>query len=170
MENCFKAYRRTMPSATLTSRFHLVATNLSRRGDFGDAFLWDKVSGSLLHRWSEDSLGANSTAVAYSPSGELILYGTTRGIRAWRATDKVELWGTNVYPFGVKSLEFTPDGASFLTGESEHHSVRLRSVSNAAVLRTYTSHSGDVRAVCFSANGGMLASGSGTGDLFIWIP
>jgi len=60
---------------------------------------------------------------------------------------------------GVYSVGVAPDGQSVISGASDH-SLRLWSVPDGALLRTFTGHTGEVFGTAFLPDGTMLASAS----------
>src|SRR5947209_14323226 len=88
--------------------------------------------------------------------GELAIYDVERRSRVVLATSAG----------GLRSVGFSPDGASIATGESGV--VRLRDASDGRVRLVLRGFSGPVHAVAFSPDGKTLATGAADGSVKAW--
>ena len=138
----------------------------------GNSFLrlWDAHTGELLHgiSFNEES----TQAVAFSPDGRTVFTGDWHtGIRVWDAHTG-ELLHTMIGPEGDRypttSIAFSPDGSTFASGSSDL-TVRVWDTRTREVLHTLTgrSHSHAVRALSFSSDGKILATG-GDDTIPLW--
>ena len=138
----------------------------------GNSFLrlWDAHTGELLHGISFNEESAQ--AVAFSPDGRTVFTGDWHtGIRVWDAHTG-ELLHTMTGPEGDRypttSIAFSPDGSTFASGSSDL-TVRVWDTRTREVLHTLTgrSHSHAVRALSFSSDGKILATG-GDDTIPLW--
>jgi WD40 repeat protein len=125
-------------------------------------------------------------AVAFSPDGQFIGLGDTRGVKLRRTSD-----GTLVRSFGagsadlfIHSIAFSPDGqriAAAVTNLDPTYAtcvdctIKLWDVADGALLHTYTNGAGVERAkVAFSPNGKLIGAGytdahTNLGAVQFWI-
>ena len=68
----------------------------------------------------------------------------------------------------VESVAISPDGQYLAVGTAGGSSVQLIDVSRWAVVRTFEGHTSGVYTVAFSADGKLLASGSGDKTIKLW--
>ena len=138
----------------------------------GNSFLrlWDAHTGELLHGISFNEESAQ--AVAFSPDARTVFTGDWHtGIRVWDAHTG-ELLHTMIGDEGDRypttSIAFSPDGSTFASGSSDL-TVRVWDTRTREVLHTLTgrSHSHAVRALSFSSDGKILATG-GDDTIPLW--
>ncbi len=132
--------------------------------------MWDVRTGDLLHVISFDEDGVE--AVTFSPDGRTVYTGGWRsGIRVWDVRTGellqtlIELVGER---FPTTSIAFSPDGNTFASG-SPGLKVRVWDARTREVLHTLTGgrHSYTVRAISFSSDGKVLATG-GDDTIRLW--
>ena len=132
--------------------------------------LWDVRTGDLLHVISFDEDGVET--VAFSPDGRSVFTGSWHtGIRIWDAhTGELlhTLIGGAGERFPTTSIAFSPDGSTFASGTSDQ-TVRVWDTQTREVLHTLTGRrfSGAVRALSFSSDGKILATG-GYDSIPLW--
>jgi WD40 repeat protein len=68
---------------------------------------------------------------------------------------------------GVQSLDFSPDGRSFLVGSTDS-TIVLRDAATGQQIRTFAGHSGEVHSVEFSPDGARAISGSADTTIILW--
>ena len=111
-------------------------------------------------------------ALVSSPNGTLLAIATGRIVGT-----RVSIWkfGTNefirLYPaeFGFlmcEALAFSDDSKTLAIGDS--WDIRLIEVDTGHLITTLSKHNGRVKALAFSPNGKILASGSEDGTILIW--
>ena len=107
-----------------------------------------------------------ANTVAFSPDDKLLAVGTTAGIDFYdtQTWTKVRVAETDTW---VRSLAFSPDGKTLVTGLFDH-TVQLWRVSDAQLLKTFTGHTNWVWSVAFSPDGQSFASASNDGSIRIW--
>ncbi|MFN2367941.1 MAG: hypothetical protein ABR605_03175 [Desulfurivibrionaceae bacterium] len=124
---------------------------------------WDKLEITLSgHRdWVQ--------AVLFSPDGRKFISGSRDGsIRIWDTGSGKETgmtreswWG------GINDLAISGDG-SYLAGATEANSVVVWYADSGRTLAVLPGHSGPVKGVAFSADGGTIVSGGADGAIKIW--
>jgi WD40 repeat protein len=67
----------------------------------------------------------------------------------------------------VTCLAFSPDGATLIAGSNDK-TVRLWTVDDGSLVRTFTGHAAEVISVAFAPNGQSIASGSLDGTTRVW--
>ena len=151
--------------------------------DEGEVRVWDRSTGRLLI--GPLLLDTNIHAVAWKPDGKSILTGSRDGrIRIWDVghLHPLRRWDR---PLPVMALAYSPDGKLLFTGGGDfdhrlpgNSDTRTQPVSSrgrgwiddADTGRPIASleHSGPVRGVAFSADGGTIATGTHDGQVRLW--
>jgi len=105
------------------------------------------------------------SSVIYSPDGKTLAAGVWDGtIRLWDTSGGARpriFKHSKVSKFQFVFVSFSPDGGTIASGSWEDGKVRLRRVSDGALLRVLLHH-GPVSSVTFSPDGGTIAAGPGT--------
>jgi len=114
---------------------------------------FDTFSRSLVH---------NGSIVTFSPDGQkfLSIHNENNRIQLWnmrmeRLIGYPSAWNSN----HMESLAYSPDGRTFLTGES-NKAMGLRDISSGLVIRSF-GHSAPVYSVAYSFDGQKALSGGG---------
>jgi WD40 repeat protein len=109
--------------------------------------------------------------VAHLPGGRRIITCSTDGsLRLWdlkSGTQIGEDWrdGND----GVWSMTLSPNGKTIASGSGgSGYNVKIWDVETRKVIATWTGHRNVVRALCWSADGGRVASGSWDGTARVW--
>ena len=149
-------------------------TTLASGSEDGTVRLWDMAGGSS----SRNVRGGGVYSVAFSPDGATLAWGSENGaVGSWDiATGSSET--TRAHGGGVHSVSFSPDGATLASGSGDG-TVRLWDVAPGAFINgnpintlrprnTLTGHTDEVYSIAFSADGTILASGSGDGTVRLW--
>ncbi len=105
--------------------FYVVTSSLSKAGDLlatGDAAgrvqLWEIPSGKFLRMLPGTRHKDDTTAIAVSPDGTLVVSGADSldpTLRVWNVTDGTQRQLPKRHKGGVTSIDFAPDGASFVS-------------------------------------------------------
>ena len=127
------------------------------------ATLWDSDTGALLRKLEGHTLSVWSVAV--SPDSNLLL---TAGGAAhlWDAAADEPVWSLTEGE-SIRSVAFSPDGASFLTGGYDGE-FRMWDTQTGNLLRTFIGNTGRIDAVAFSPDGARVFSGSEDGSARSW--
>ena len=86
---------------------------------------------------------------------------------SWDPRTERLLATSNENPGRVRSVAFSPDGATLASGSADGR-VRLWEVETGAVLTSFSTHDGLVLALAFSPNGEVLASGGSDTLVRLW--
>jgi WD40 repeat protein len=142
----------------------------------GAVKVWDTATGAELHTLPRHLQAV--TALAFDASGALAATGCLEGrIRlfdaraGWQPLHTLPVHGS---AFGVNSLQFSPASVArgpLLACGSSSRSVKLwdvRDAREARLLHTLRGHRDAVRAVAFSPDGALLATGSDDATVNLW--
>jgi eukaryotic-like serine/threonine-protein kinase len=124
----------------------------------GTARIWDPATGQTLHVLGKH--GGHVEFVSFSASGSALYTLSNDGtIRTWDAENGTlrRAWTPEWKPW---SLCASPDGQRLAVGDALGV-VRLLNAETGSVLRQLDGHMNPVRAVAFSRDGRLLASGDG---------
>ena len=138
--------------------------------------LWNPVTGQAVSILS----GHNTVpeCVTFSPDGKILASGGKTGeIKLWDTTTNKEIVTLHsTYQNIIWSLSFSPDGKYLAAAEGgmealgnvTGHLVTVWDVSSRQIVTTLQGHTNDVRAVAFSPDGKLLASGSYDNTMKFW--
>jgi WD40 repeat protein len=115
-----------------------------------------------------DGIAAGANSLAFSPGGETILIGGTVGsISLWDVTtQQVIRRFPRIYDGIVRSLDYSPDGVSVLSGGDNF--LVLWDVESGQEIRRFVGHSGEINSVAFSPDGRYALSGADDGLVILW--
>lgn len=141
----------------------------------GQAVVWDVATGQ--RRASLQGHIDGVTAVAFSPSGELIATaGYVDGIKLWE-TETAALVGRIRATAVITSIAFSPDGKLLAVGinafgfqpaAENNAELYVYDVATRKMVGRFDGHVGGVLAVAFSNSGRLLATGSDDGTAKLW--
>ncbi|BAZ45238.1 WD-40 repeat-containing protein [Chondrocystis sp. NIES-4102] len=107
-------------------------------------------------------------SVAFSPDGQYLATGDTKGNISWRRVVDGQLIRRFEGHHGwVVSLAFTPDGQTLASGSCDC-TVKLWNVATGQCLHTLDAHLQEVWSVCFSPDGELLATGCDDHQVRLW--
>ncbi len=138
--------------------------------------LWNPSTGEKVATLTGHS--AVAECATFSPDGRLLASGSKTGeIKLWDAASGNEL-STLSSPNHhlIWSLAFSPDGRYLVAAEGGVESLAIETghlltvwdVSSRQLLKTLVGHGSDVRAIAFSPDGKLLASGSFDNTIKLW--
>jgi WD40 repeat protein len=100
----------------------------------GELLIWDAHSGACLSNWSEPGTAIN--AVAWNPSGTILVCGTSDGKLHWRSAESGEaIRVQDVYLLPVRHVKLSPDGQTLATC-SDDGAIDLWAFDNGERLHT----------------------------------
>jgi WD40 repeat protein len=120
-----------------------------------------------LRRLATYPRGEGETSVlAFSPNGQLLLYANQDGSATVRSSDGSVAAEVH-HDAGIDSATFSPD-SKLLATASEDGTARVTQLGGGFTVATYTGHEGPVRAIAFSPDGSEVASGGQDGHVDLW--
>lgn len=143
----------------------------------GDQFIkfWDAASGREFRTMSLDHAfgAAGSGAIVLSPDGQTLAsigaVDVSHAIKLWSVASGKLLHTLSGHAGFVKSIAFSPDGATLVSG-SQDDTLKLWDVKSG-VERSSLKHTGwkaGVSAVAFSPDGRLLAAGRSDKTIAVW--
>lgn len=133
--------------------------------DDSDVRLWNVSTGELI-RTLTSHIG-QVEAVAFTPSGTILVSGAYNMIKVWDSTTGEELASFAAHGNQVTSLCFSSNGMALASGGYDDN-VRIWSMLDYSELKTFTGHTDYVQTVAWSHNNSILASGSENDEIKLW--
>jgi len=132
--------------------------------------VWDWMGGEVKKvEMDPDRRGTNCFALAYSPDGTKIVFGTSSAAHIWDADLEGELQTLEGHRHAVQAVAFSPDSKMVATGSSYiDFTVRIWDAESGKELQKLEGHQDSVCSVAFSPDGKRIVSGSSDGTARIW--
>ncbi len=124
--------------------------------------LWKLDDGAPLHMFP-----GRSWAVAFLPSGQVLVAGAGKTLRAWDTGSGEALYGVMRHTGCIFSVAVSPNGVLVASGSMDK-SVRLWDAERGEPLATWSAHTTTVQSVAFSPDGRLAASGDQNGHVLLW--
>ncbi|MCG9129286.1 sigma-70 family RNA polymerase sigma factor [Candidatus Poribacteria bacterium] len=105
--------------------------------------------------------------IAYSPDGTLLAVVSSIGIWLYDAHTGQELDLLIRTSVQVKSVAFSPDGKTLVSGNSDN-TIHLWDIQTHTLQNTFKGHTDSVLSVVFNSDGTSLASGSKDNTICLW--
>lgn len=126
--------------------------------------VWDVATGRELRRFDNGRHSGAGIAVALSPDGRRVAFGTNGGdVKLWSVESGQMLFETRAGASGDADVAFSPDGARLLIGGADGARV-LDAYSGAALKR----FDGPALSVSFSPDGTQVLVGAADGMAHLW--
>ncbi|MDB6027423.1 MAG: Protein TolB [Verrucomicrobiales bacterium] len=136
--------------------------------------LWRSSDGAPLYILN--GLYGDITGVAFAPDSLTVIgcdnY-TSATIHSWNVTNGTQAWQVSVYPWSSFALAGSLTSNLFAAAESYYGftnptRIELRKFSDGQLVQTISNFPSRVKAVSFSPNGTLLASGCYDGTIKLW--
>ena len=138
--------------------------------------LWDVTTGKEVRRLDFKPAPVESwgtLGIAFSPDGKLAASaGPDNAVRLWDvATGKLKsslTWKPEAPGDGGPLLAYSPDGAVLVSGHGPTGVVRIWDTRTSKLLHTFQAHPTPIKAVAFSPDGKILATGGYKDSIKLW--
>ena len=142
--------------------------------------IWSVETKDLIHTMENGNFPVMS--LAFSPCGKLLASGSSGGgIRLWSVETGDRIRYLEGHHGTVSSLHFSPDGKTLSTGwtkgnrsvftpDEGQESIKLWSMVNGEIVRTFDKKSGGVLCLDYSPDGQSLVTGGGDKFVSLWSP
>ena len=157
--------RREIRTGSIRRPFPPDGSTLASGTEDGKVRLWDVATGSAVPQpsWVHSN---PVTAVAFSPDGTLLAYGTGAKLQLWEMESGRN--ATTASTSFIASMAFSPDGTILALGLAER-AVQLWDVTTRRTIATLKGHEDWVTSVAFSPDGKTLGAASGYGsEIKLW--
>jgi len=132
---------------------------------FGDAILWDAVTGTSLYK-----LGySNIRDAVFSPDGTQVLTASDDEANLWDVETGTLIRTFTGHTLDVNAVAFFPDGKVVVTGSSDQ-TARIWNTATGELLQTMVGHTAEVNDVAFSRDGMFLLTAASDSTARLWTP
>ncbi len=163
-----------------TGQKPVVCTDWSRDGRFVAAGTWDSevvvwsaADGSEVRTINERPGPTNAShvdAVALSPDGELVAYGSSeKWVRVHRVATGERVADLHSHGQPIAAVRFSPDGRQLATGGGDD-TIRVWDTATWQETATLRGHAGRMRGLAYGPDGSRLYSASLDGTVRMWDP
>ncbi len=128
--------------------------------------LWRVDDGTLVRTFTGDNEQV-STAVSFSPNGQLLACGQGYVLRVWRVSTGQLLRSFTGHTWTVFDSAFSPDGVTVASASGDG-TIKIWNVQTGALVRTLTGHTFFVMSLAYSTDGSTLVSGSFDNTVKLW--
>jgi WD40 repeat protein/serine/threonine protein kinase/energy-coupling factor transporter ATP-binding protein EcfA2 len=133
----------------------------------GKITLWDATTGLIIHELLGHETNRGIEDLAFSPDSKyLVSASLDTTARLWNV-ETAELLAILQHSSQVFTAEFSPDGQTVATGDSEAI-IHLWEFQTAQEIKQFQGHSLSVGSLAFSPDGHYLASTGGDGTARLW--
>jgi WD40 repeat protein len=188
----FNEHQAPVLSAVFSPDGTLVASSSGRLNPLEQAanhgiYIWDPVTGEVIHHLTEDAGGHHDTVlgIAFSPDGQMLASGSADNtIILWDVATGDVIRRLEGHQDWVNRVAFSPDGrllfssaGNFLNTiipipgmSTQDKSVRVWDLETGEEVRRFEGHEGPVTGLAISANGRRVVSSDAAGVVFVWDP
>jgi WD40 repeat protein len=121
----------------------------------------------LLEFGPQGGAMGSSSAVSWSPDGELLASAAGCEVRLWEIQSGREIRAFTGHQDWINSVAFSPDGKSIASGSSDN-TVRLWQIDTGREIQTFTGHQHKVTSVAINPDGKSIVSGSDDNTVRLW--
>ncbi|HRY50569.1 MAG TPA: protein kinase [Candidatus Paceibacterota bacterium] len=142
-------------------------TRLAIGEDYGRIRILNWRTGTVVAMTNLTEEGTGISALAFSPSTELLATGFDSTIRLWDASSGAPRGQLAIPAGGVQALAFAPDGRRLASAGGDR-AIRIWSVADQAELFGWRGHEGEGMVLAFLPDGKTLVSGCQEGTACFW--
>lgn len=145
-------------------------SHLAAVGTRGRVRIWSATTGTFYKDLILPSSFASVYNLDFSPDSRYLITGGSYDeylVRLWDVLSGACIKTFSGHTSGISSVEFSPDGASILTG-SYDGTAKIWDVSTGICTHTFKKHTAGVGGAAYSPDGKQIITGSSDQNLFLW--